>query len=70
MWRHIAQSLQGPSHVDEGTPCQDTHGVRVLGEAPHGVLIACVADGAGSAKHSEIGSAIACEAILEHAASE
>jgi hypothetical protein len=40
----------------------------VLGEAPRGVLIACVADGAGSAKHSEIGSAIACEAILEHAA--
>jgi hypothetical protein len=39
----------------------------VLGDGPQSVLIACVADGAGSAKHSNIGSAIACEAILEHA---
>jgi Protein phosphatase 2C len=67
VWRHIAQSLQGPSHLDEGTPCQDAHGIRVLGDAPHEILTACVADGAGSAKYSEIGSAIACEAILEHA---
>jgi hypothetical protein len=66
VWRHIAQSLQGPSHLDGGTPCQDTHAVRIVGE-PHHTLIACVADGAGSAKHSEIGSAIACETILEHA---
>lgn len=67
MWRHIAQSLQGPSHLDEGTPCQDTHRVRVLGAGRRGTLLACVADGAGSAIHSAIGSAIACDAILEHA---
>jgi hypothetical protein len=31
--------------------------------------VACVADGAGSAKHSDVGSSIACNAILENAAS-
>ena len=68
MWRHIAQSLQGPSHLDDDTPCQDTHSVRVLGEDSRAHAVACVADGAGSAKHSEIGSAIACEATMsEHA---
>jgi hypothetical protein len=67
VWRHIAQSLQGPSHVKDGTPCQDAHRVRILGEGPGSTLIACVGDGAGSAKHSAIGSSIACDTVLEHA---
>jgi hypothetical protein len=67
VWRHIAQSLQGPSHVDGNIPCQDTHAVQLLGDGARNTLIACVADGAGSAKHSEIGSSIACQTILEHA---
>jgi hypothetical protein len=41
--------------------------VQLVGEGPRGTLIACVADGAGSAKHSDIGSSIACKTILEHA---
>lgn len=67
MWRHIAQSLQGPSHVGEGTPCQDTHLVRVFKEGAAAALVACVADGAGSAKFGDAGSTIACEAIVENA---
>lgn len=67
MWRHIGQSLQGSSHRADDTPCQDTHGVLVLGADATPTLVACVADGAGSAKHSEIGSSIACSAILERA---
>src|SRR5262249_3176427 len=55
-------------HVAGNIPCQDTHGVQLVGEGPRGTLIACVADGAGSAKHSDIGSSIACSTILEHAA--
>ncbi len=69
MWRHVAQSLQGPSHAAEGSVCQDSHLVRVVGgddEAAQ-TLIACVADGAGSVKHSDIGSALACEAIVDSA---
>lgn len=39
--------------------------MRVLGEGDAECLVACVADGAGSAKHSDLGSAEACRKILE-----
>lgn len=65
MWRHIAQSLQGPSHLADGTCCQDFHGVKVLGQKTESVLVACVADGAGSARFSQFGSKTACESLLE-----
>ncbi len=68
VWRHLAHSLQGISHSAEGTPCQDNHAVRILSEGSSGTLVACVADGAGSAKHGREGSAIACERIVENAA--
>lgn len=67
MWRHIAQSLTGPGHAGEGTLCQDSHCVRVLGEGDSQILVACVADGAGSAKFSDIGSSLACAAVLDSA---
>jgi hypothetical protein len=67
VWRHIAQSLQGPSHLKDETPCQDTHRVQVIGDGASSTLIACVADGAGSAKCSDEGSAIACNTIIEKA---
>jgi hypothetical protein len=41
--------------------------VRVLGEDGSRALVACVADGAGSAKHSELGSSIACNSMIENA---
>lgn len=69
MWRHIAQSLQGSSHIADGTSCQDSNGVCLLGDDEACTLVACVADGAGSAKHSDAGSSIACQSILENAAS-
>jgi hypothetical protein len=69
VWRRIAQSVQGASHASEGSPCQDSHGLRALLSGSAETLIACVADGAGSAKFSDLGSAIACEAILEFIAS-
>jgi len=68
VWRHLGYSLQGDSHKAEDSPCQDSHSVRILGKAADSTLIACVADGAGSAKHSEEGSAIVCERIVENAA--
>lgn len=68
MWRHLAHSLQGASHNAEGSPCQDSHRVQILGDASSSTLIACAADGAGSAKHSGEGSAIVCERIVENAA--
>jgi len=44
--------------------------VRVLGDAPPHTFVACIADGAGSAKHSDRGSAIVCEAIVSGAAQQ
>jgi hypothetical protein len=69
VWRSIAQSLQGPSHLAENSPCQDCHSVQVFGEAKEQSLLACIADGAGSARFSDEGSKIACDVIVEHAAS-
>jgi hypothetical protein len=71
VWRHIGQSLQGSSHLGDDTPCQDNHRICVLGGAEGNgdnlTLVACVADGAGSAKHSDLGSSIVCTAIIENA---
>ncbi len=66
MWKHVAQSLQGSSHAADGSACQDSHLVRVLrGSNASETLLACVADGAGSASRSDIGSAHTCEAVAE-----
>ena len=69
MWRRIGQSVQGRSHSGEGSPCQDSHAVCVLGDGDAVTLVACVADGAGSARFSDRGSAITCGAIIECAES-
>jgi len=68
VWRHIAQSLQGPSHIADGTCCQDCNGVCLLGKNAASTLVACVADGAGSARFANLGSTIACESIIDNAA--
>ncbi|MCA9257676.1 MAG: protein phosphatase 2C domain-containing protein [Planctomycetales bacterium] len=65
-WSWIGQSVTGKSHRGEGAACQDAHAVRDLGEAKS-ALIACVADGAGSAKHGGVGARLACEAIMSQA---
>jgi len=61
-WRVVAASVQGTSHQKTGQPCQDAHHSAV---SPHGVLIAAVADGAGSASMSEVGAAIASKVAAE-----
>jgi hypothetical protein len=68
VWRHIAQSLQGASHIADGTCCQDSNAVCLLGEDAAQTFVACVADGAGSAKLSDIGSRLACDTIIKNAA--
>lgn len=67
MWRHLAQSLRGASHLADGSPCQDSHAVRLLGDASADTFVACIADGAGSAKYSDEGAALACAAVVENA---
>ena len=65
MWRTISRSVQGESHTADGTPCQDSSRVRILEGKAAGTLVACVADGAGSVKHSSVGSLVTCNAVIE-----
>ena len=62
MWRHLAASVQGASHVRSGLPCQDFSVVADL--ADRGLLLAC-SDGAGSARRAEIGAETACRALVD-----
>ncbi len=50
--------MRGRRHVEKDLPCQDAHRWHV---APGGLLIAAVADGAGSQPLSDIGSRVAVE---------
>jgi hypothetical protein len=61
-WRVAAASVQGVSHLKTGKPCQDAHLWRVL---ENGVLLAAVADGAGSAAFSALGAQVATTAALD-----
>ena len=56
-WRVVAASVTGTSHAKTGLPCQDSHSIG--GKTPDDLLIAAVADGAGSAALSDTGSEIA-----------
>ncbi len=58
----VAVSVTGTSHEERGQPCQDAHAYSIL---PEGVLIAAVADGAGSAALGEVGAQIAAGAAVE-----
>jgi uncharacterized protein YerC len=61
-WNVAAASVQGTSHVKRSQPCQDAYHWVVLDEA---VLIAAVADGAGSVSLSEVGSNLAVQTAVE-----
>jgi hypothetical protein len=61
-WQVVAASVTGTSHEKRSQPCQDAHYWRQL---PNGVLVAAVADGAGSAVLAEVGAKIAVEAVVE-----
>jgi hypothetical protein len=60
-WRAVGVAVQGLSHSKADLPCQDTVDWR---HTASGELIAAVADGAGSARFSERGARLACEAAL------
>ena len=62
-WMVGGASVVGVSHVRNGLPCQDSVRYRVSGD----VLIAAVADGAGSAELSDVGSALAAETSVQSA---
>ena len=63
-WRAIAASVPGTSHTKQGQPCQDDYHWDIL---PDNVLVAAVADGAGSAPLGQVGAAVAVRAAVEAA---
>lgn len=65
-WRYAFASVMGTSHVRSGDPCQDAGECEVV-QAPQGgdVLVVVAADGAGSAKLSQVGSAATCRFVVE-----
>jgi hypothetical protein len=67
MWRFAAQSVQGAHHRVANEPCQDSCQVRAFGE-DKSALVACAADGAGSASRSDRGSQLVSQSIVESAA--
>jgi hypothetical protein len=61
-WQIAAASVCGTSHQRHGVPCQDAQAWDVL---PSGAIVMAVADGAGSAVHSDRGSSIAVQVATE-----
>ena len=54
-------NIPGPYHITNGIPCQDAYCIR---ETPDGVIVAAVADGLGSEKHSDKGAKIASSFVV------
>jgi hypothetical protein len=65
-WRYALASVAGTSHARHGTPCQDAAACEVLCAADGSpVLVAVVADGAGSAPRSAEGAQLACALFMD-----
>jgi hypothetical protein len=60
-WKCLGESIIGTAHVAAGLPCQDAHRLTVV----EGVLVAVVADGAGSASRADTGAQTACEFLRD-----
>jgi hypothetical protein len=58
LWRVVGASVTGASHKRLGQDCQDRHCCQ---EVAAGVVVAVVADGAGSADCGDFGSTLAAE---------
>ena len=65
MWRIASASAIGTSHIDSGTPCQDSATHELLATDTGEILIIVVADGAGSAASAERGSALVAQTITK-----
>lgn len=59
----IGASIQGSGHERLAVPCQDAHSWAITEQ---GVLLAAIADGAGSAQYAEKGAARAVEGAVHY----
>lgn len=64
-WRIAHASAIGTAHLNQGTECQDRFGCEVIETKNGEVLIAVVADGAGSTTDGQVGAEIACQFFIK-----
>ena len=67
-WRVAQASAIGTAHINQGTECQDRFACKVVKTKSGEVLIAVVADGAGSTTDGQIGAEIACQFFIKEVA--
>ena len=60
-WKYFYSSVKGTSHIASNTPKQDNCGICVFKD----YLIATIADGAGSAKYSDLSSKLFVSCLSE-----
>jgi hypothetical protein len=59
-WKVAGVSVTGPSHIVEGSECQDSHSIET---DPDGLVVALVSDGAGSTAHGGVAARFLCERL-------
>ena len=62
VWKGVSRHAIGTSHKDQDMPCQDYGDYCILGD----LIIGAVADGAGSAKYSDVGAKLAVKTTLKY----
>lgn len=66
-WRVAHASVIGTAHLAQNTECQDRFICRQIETKEGEILIAAVADGAGSTSSGQIGAELACRIFAEEA---
>jgi len=65
-WRVFAASATGPSHREDGRPCQDAFAYRADADN----LIAVVCDGAGACEQSQVGARVVSDSVVHAIATQ
>lgn len=66
-WRIAHASAAGAAHLAQNTECQDRYLCRTIDTREGEILIAAVADGAGSTSSGQIGAETACRLFADEA---
>ncbi|HEX8286497.1 MAG TPA: PP2C family serine/threonine-protein phosphatase [Pyrinomonadaceae bacterium] len=69
IWRYAHASVIGSAHLAQNTVCQDRFSCRTIETASGKVLIALIADGAGSTSDGHNGAELACRLFTDEIAS-